>query len=80
MFYLQTLQLKSKALLEVKGSNATQKESDEVGGGGGGVIFLKAGNISNSSAVTRASGGEGTVPGDYGVVIVQGNDMFEDWL
>ena len=80
MFYLQTLQLKSKALLEVKGSDATRNGSDEAGGGGGGVIFLKAGNISNPSAVTRASGGEGTVPGDYGVVIVQGNDMFEDWL
>ena len=77
-FCQQHVILGENALLEAKGAHAQKADNDtafEGGGGGGGVIaitFLKGFVGKKPSASENTKGGEGTVPGDNGVIVING--------
>ena len=69
--------LGDKAALEAKGSNAMDDAGGdgEKGGGGGGVIEISytEGFVGEEPTANHSTkGGEGTVPGDNGMVVING--------
>ncbi len=70
--------LTDNANLEAKGADAVKSNSDKNssrGGGGGGVIaiFYNEGLVGNHpSPFVNTKGGDGTTPGDNGLVVLNG--------
>ena len=69
--------LGEKAILEAKGADAKddKNQSSHGGGGGGGVISITCTKRLVEEAPTpsiNTKGGEGAVPGDHGLVVLNG--------
>ena len=68
--------LSEKAILEAKGSSYFKGNSSDVGGGGGGgviAINFEKGFVGMEPDANRSTmGGNGTFPGDNGLIIING--------